>query len=59
MSPSYTSPEFIGGLVPMFAGAIWGTRTIVMLLKAIREGAFLDEEEEANRVAMSVSADEL
>lgn len=60
LSPSYTSPEFIGGLVPMFAGALWGTRTIVMLLKAIRDGAFLDDEDEKqNQIALPVSADEL
>lgn len=62
LSPSYTSPEFIGALVPLFAGLFWGGLTLVLLLRAIRDGS-ISEAKQSERldkqIPPDVSADDL
>jgi hypothetical protein len=62
LSPSYTSPEFISGLVPLCAGLVWAVLTLVLLLRAIRDGSFGDAAAPASdhiHISPDVSADEL
>jgi hypothetical protein len=62
LSPSYTSPEFISGLVPLCAGVVWACLSVVLLLRAIRDGSLGDADELEpiyERVPPDVSADEL
>lgn len=61
LSPSYTSPEFIGGLVPLFAGLVWGGFTTVLLLRTIRDGSSdaTEPEPDDGRLPPDVSADDL
>lgn len=62
LAPSYTSPEFIGGLVPVIVGVIWGGNMIVIIFRAIQAGSFenLDSlNERPTEIPGDLSADDL